>query len=585
MKIALRSGHAYNTKAGGYKALYWHIKAFLALNHSVDFYTTGNVSTEILQNWFNDVPIRFYQPGVEKNYDCVLDLDHFSNALPLAPLTIKHTFFPMGNVPAPDEKVKVYSNSAYTARHIKHIWGRDAIPMYIPIDNHFRSADKQKIILHVSRFSEPSEYADKAHRQMIQAFKIISRRAPGWKLVLAGSIDPNQEFYIQELMRLGAGYEIDLMPNLSDSAISDLYAKSSIYWHATGVSLPTIPSAQEHMGIAPLEAQASGCVPIVYNSGGMPEVVRANETGLLFDNIADLPGVTLSLINNMAIWSKFSQAGQLWASSWMNFDNFVDRIDDMLNDRPIRPMVDWRPQMKYSASDVTVVVPTMGSALLTKCLTSFNRTAPQAHILIVNNSSENLVLDAGVDQTNIEILNPGVNTGYSGAMKLAQGIVKTPLVLMANDDLEALHAGWLENMILLMNNPTVGLVGAKLLFPDGRLQHAGGVLDFNREDIGYHRFYGQPDSVEASTPQEVDFCTGACLLVKKELFDVSDYLLDGLYMEEADLSLKAKQKGFKTIYQPAATLIHREGETRARSVESQAKIDHNRKAFLEKWGR
>lgn len=583
MRIGLRSSHGYNAQAGGYKTVYWHIKAFRALGHAVDFYTTNTLPEAVLKNWFDGVPIRFYQPGVEKNYDCFVNIDHFSNALPIAPKNISHVFFPMPNVPVPSEDVQLYATSAYTARHIKHLWGRDATPLYVPIDPHFRSGSKQKIILHVSRFSEPSEYADKAHRQLIQAFKSIAHRLPGWRLVLAGSIDPNQEFYFGELVRLGAGYAIDIMPNLSDAAMSDLYARSAIYWHATGVSLPTIPSAQEHMGISPIEAQASGCVPIVYNSGGMPEVVQNGETGLLFDNITDLPAMTLSLLGDTQRWSEMSQNGRRWALAWMNFENFVGRVDDMLCDRPLRHMLDWRPQPKYGQQDVTVVIPTMNSPLLKNCLVSLNKTAPDLRILIVNNATDDLRLDPEVDQTHVKILNAGSNTGYAGAMKLAQGVVETPLVLMFNDDVECIRPGWVEHMTRMFDDPAVGICGARLLFPDGRIQHAGGVLDFNRSDIGYHRMYGAPDGLEASTPLEVDFVTGACLMIRRELFEMSDYLIGGLYMEEADLSLKAKGMGFKTVYQPAATLYHHEGQTRVRTEAAQEKIERNRRAFLEKW--
>jgi len=144
MKIGIRTGHLYGGIGGGYQAVKWHIKAFQSLNHEVVVHTTNSVGKWFLENWFEGVPLRYYLPGVEKEYDYFVDINHFDRALLGAKkLDFCHTFFPQPNVPAPAENVRIYSNSEYTARHIKQNWGRDAVPMYIPIDDHFKSGDKQ----------------------------------------------------------------------------------------------------------------------------------------------------------------------------------------------------------------------------------------------------------------------------------------------------------------------------------------------------------------------------------------------------------------------------------------------------------
>lgn len=580
MRIGIRSSHAYNHLGGGYQALRWHILAFRALGHDVTFYTTNTPSEGALKNWFDNVPIRFYYPGCEKDFDFFINIDHFSQAQPLAKKNAVHTFFPHPNTPPPAEGVEIYSNSAYTARHIQLAWGRKATPMYIPIDSEFYSGDKDKIILHVSRFSEPSEWADKGHRQMIQSFKLITKNLPGWRLVLAGSVDPLQNYYLDELVRLSYGYDIDFMPNLPQKSLVDLLARSSIYWHATGVSLPTIPSAQEHMGIAPIEAQASGCVPIVFNSGGMPEVVVSQKTGLLFDNIMDLPHLTRSLLNDMTSWAQMSQAGQVWARTWADFGEFTQRIDDMLNERPISSTKVFQMSLRHSPNEVTAVIPTYNSPLLQDCLESLKKTASKMHVLIINNGDSPLNL--GVDD-NVEIIEVGENLGFAKANRLASTLVKTPFVLMLNDDVIADRPGWLEQLLFIMNSDQVGVVGSKLFFRDGRLQFAGGIVDWRREDIGYHRAYGSQDGVLTSIPQEVDFITGACLLCRKELYEIPDELLDGLDFEDTWLCLNAKEKGFKVVYQPASSLVHAEGQTKQRSPDIQEKVERNRDEFKARW--
>lgn len=580
MKIGIRSSHAYSNMGGGYQALRWHIQAFLSLGHEVTFYTTNTPSQGVLQNWFDKVPIRFYSQGVEKNYDLMFNCDHFDWALPLAKKNIAHVFFPHEKLAPPPPEVTLYSNSAYTARHILHQWGREVAPMYIPIDNFFHSGNKENIILHVSRITEPSVWADKAHRQMINAFKLIAKQLSNWKLVIAGSLDRDQQFYFSELIRLASGYNIDFRPDLSQNELTDLFSRSSIYWHMTGVSLPTIPGAQEHMGITPLEAQASGCVPIVYNSGGMPEVVMNHQTGLLFDNVLDLPHMTVELLKDMTAWAQMSQAGQAWAQSWKDFDAFVGRVEDMLNDRPITPLKPLQLILNHSPEQVTAVIPTYNSPLLQQCLDSLKATAPTMKVLIINNgeSLANLRVD-----DNVRVTDAGANLGFAGAHRLASSLVETPLVLMLNDDVIADKAQWLEQLLFVMNNKEVGVVGPKLRFPNGTLQFAGGIVDWNRDDIGYHRNYGGNDGVEYSTPQEVPFITGAALLCRKELYNIPEELINTLNYEDTWMCFEARKRGFRVIFQPASCLTHFESETKKRLPEIQEKTDAAKKIFSMKW--
>ena len=453
--------------------------------------------------------------------------------------------------------------------------------MYIPIDNYFSGAAKDKVILHVSRFTRPTVWADKGHAQMIQAFKRITRKMPDWKLILAGSVDPYMDMYVSDLARLAAGYEVDIMPNLPTQSLVNLYSHSAIYWHATGVSLPHEPSAQEHMGIAPLEAQASGCVPIVFNSGGMPEVIVNKQTGILFDNVDELSEITYELSQNLTAWAQLSQAGYVWTRSWKDLDAFTHRVDEMLNQKPISPAHPFTMDLNNSPTDVTIVIPTYNSPLLQQCLDSLKNTAPITPIIVINNGEplSNLTVD-----NNVSVIEVGQNLGFAGAHRLASQMVETPFVLMLNDDVIADKLGWLEQLLFMMNNATTGVVGPKLYFPDGRVQFAGGLIDFNREDIGYHRHYGEQDDLSLSSAVEVDFITGAALLCRKELYYIPDELLGKYNYEDAWLCLRAKEMGYKIVYQPASSMIHHEGETKKRNPEVGAKVSAAREEFVKRWG-
>jgi len=569
---------------GGYSAVFWHVVALRDIGWNVTVATRNNVHPIILNNWISGVPIRQYYSGMERQYYASLNIDHFAWAKPEAELNLAHVFFPQIETPPPDG-VRLYSNSNYTAEHINYKWNRQAETLYIPIKQGYRQSQKEKLILHVSRFSAPSTWADKGHRQMIQQLRMYANHfvPNGWKMIFAGSLDPNQEGYLNELYMQGIGLPIEFVHNPTDENLFELYSRAAIYWHATGVSLDTVPSAQEHLGLTPLEASASGCVPIVFRSGGMSEVVIDRKTGLLFDDIRELGKFTIDISQNWSMWAGFSQQGIRWAERWQDYPAFVDRVNAMMEGEPIPKLPAKSQGLPFTQEDVTIGIPTYNNAdMLAQCLESLQKTVPQARIIVVNNGDS--IDDVSAAFPNVGFLNVGKNLGYAGAYKLLEGKIETPLFLMLNDDIVATHAQWLEVMLYEFNDSKVGVVGAKLVFPDGNLQHAGGVIDWNRDDIGYHYMYGMPDTVQANQKRVADFVTGACLLARTELFHISDYLLEGLNMEEADLCFEAKAKGYKVLYQPAAMLVHYEGQTKIRVAESEERVKLNRQRFREKWG-
>jgi len=582
MKIAVLGCHA-SVQGGGWMATKWHLLALRDLGHEVTHLTTMKPHPTILQSWGQEmqgIGLAGYREGVEAQYDVVIGIDHFRYFKPLAKRNIIHFFYPQRDE-FPPEGFELYSNSNYTKRAVESKFGRPCQTLYIPIDAGFYESPKEQVILHVSRFAKPSAWADKAQRQMIQLFKMISNDLPGWKLVIAGAAELGDEDYFNELMVSSAGYPIEFKPNVTDAEMKDLYAKAAIYWHATGVSLPTIASAQEHLGLAPLEAQASGAVPIVFNSGGMPEVVVQGQTGWLAEDMRQMGKMTLELARNTHIWSSFNQAGRMWAKSWQDYNAFVQRVDQMLKGEPISPLPVYRQEMKYKPEDVTIVIPVYNSQTINKCLHHLKETVPNTKVIVVNNGES--VVES--DNPNVTVIQSRTNLGYSGAISAVEEYVDTPLILAFNDDVFATNKGWLEQMLVTMTNETVAIVGAKLLTQDGRLQHAGGILDMNRDDIGYHHHYMMPDNVSDSQPRVVDFVTGACMLYKRDIVQMPTELAESLNMEEAWMSNVAREMGYVTVYQPAAVLYHLEGQTKKRSPESDLKVQQGKEIYRKRWSK
>ena len=130
----------------------------------------------------------------------------------------------------------------------------------------------------------------------------------------------------------------------------------------------------------------------------------------------------------------------------------------------------------------------------------------------------------------------------------------------------------LEVYATFAREPKAGLVGAKLIYPDGRLQDAGGIVWRNGSGWNVGKF-GDPDDPRYSYARRVDYCSGACILIPRALFSSLngfDTHFAPAYYEDTDLALRVQKAGFETWYQPLAQVIHVEGQTNGTRISTSA---------------
>ena len=157
------------------------------------------------------------------------------------------------------------------------------------------------------------------------------------------------------------------------------------------------------------------------------------------------------------------------------------------------------------------------------------------------------------------------------------------LVLFLNNDIEATRRGWLDAMAAQARRPDVAAVGARLLYPGGRLQHAGVVLGMGGAaghvlaglapgEPGYGRM--------AVSTREVSAVTGACLLTRRSVFEELGGFDEGLGVDlnDVDYCLRAWSAGYRVLYEPAAELVHHESPT---GEPSGSLVDIKR--FVDRW--
>jgi len=223
---------------------------------------------------------------------------------------------------------------------------------------------------------------------------------------------------------------------------------------------------------------------------------------------------------------------------------------------------------RKAKTQVDIVIPLYNKAEYTKaCLESLEATrgeVPFRVILVDNGSTDgtSVLLEAWQDRA--EVLRPGVNLGFAKGNNLGASYGDSPYVLFLNNDTVA-EAGWLDRMVAEMDaNPDIGIAGAKLLYPNRMIQHAGLEIINGVPDHVY-RNAPEEDS-QANVARDLDMITGACLMIRRELFETLGGFDTGYVngVEDVDLCLRVRDRGFRVRYVPEAVLEHHEGTSAGR---------------------
>lgn len=204
----------------------------------------------------------------------------------------------------------VVANSLFTKSFIDEEYNVDSLVIYPPVDiRNIKQSRKENIIVSVGRFSA-KQLHPKKQEVLIEVFKEVYKKKPDWRLVLVGQAKKEDLKYLRVLKKASKGFGIKIMENLQIEELRSFYARSSIYWHATGFGEDEMkfPQKMEHFGISTVEAQAAGAVPVVIGKGGQKEIVVNNKNGFLWQTKSQLLESTLRLINDPSLKNKLSQA-------------------------------------------------------------------------------------------------------------------------------------------------------------------------------------------------------------------------------------------------------------------------------------
>jgi GT2 family glycosyltransferase/glycosyltransferase involved in cell wall biosynthesis/cephalosporin hydroxylase len=258
---------------------------------------------------------------------------------------------------------------------------------------------------------------------------------------------------------------------------------------------------------------------------------------------------------------------------------------DIVFDRPAEPTV-------------SIVIPVFNNVGVTlACLASLAENTPHEliEVIVVDDVSTDSTPEALAQTTGLTAIRNEHNLGFTQTCNRGAAAASGKYVLFLNNDVEV-QPGWLEPLLdAAESGEDVGAVGSKLVYPDGTLQEAGAIVWSDGQAWNFGRG-GDPEAPEFNYRREVDYCSAAALLVRRDLLERLggfDVRFSPGYCEDSDLCFTMRAEGYRVLYEPRSVVVHNEGATHGTdaspgvegSPHAKSSQYRNQYVFARKWKR
>jgi GT2 family glycosyltransferase/glycosyltransferase involved in cell wall biosynthesis len=241
--------------------------------------------------------------------------------------------------------------------------------------------------------------------------------------------------------------------------------------------------------------------------------------------------------------------------------------------------------------DVSVIIPVFNKVDLTlNCIDSLakQQTNYAFEVIVIDNASSDETPEMVSTIPGLRYFRNSENMGFVDACNQGAALAHGKIIVFLNND-TVTSDSWLQALVhRLESDASIGLVGSKLLYPDGSLQEAGGIIfsDGTGHNFGKH---ADPGDYRFNYVRDVDYCSGASIAISKALFNEIggfDQRYAPAYYEDTDLAMSVRKVGKRVVYEPHSIVTHIEGATSGTDVNSGFKRYQaiNHKKFVKKWG-
>lgn len=318
-----------------------------------------------------------------------------------------------------------------------------------------------------------------------------------------------------------------------------------------------------------------------------------------FTTAADIVAVEVDTGDPDARVSARVRRCNLWNGIRRDLSRFRDRFRKqeprLADPSRVSPFVAEGVATSSATPLVSIIIPTRDriGLLAAAVETLFDKSNwPQLELVIVDNGSVESESFAFFDRLrtlpNVSVVRKDEPFNFARLINAGAGAAKGEVLALLNNDVEALTPDWLAPLVRLAIDPRVGAVGAKLLYEDRTIQHAGIMLGVRglTSHAGVGRSSDDPGPYAMlTTTRRVSAVTGACLLTRRDVFEKLGGLDENFVIEfnDVDYCLRAGAAGYAVVYAAELMLLHKEGATRqARPLREQEVKD--RSLFMRRWG-
>jgi O-antigen biosynthesis protein len=220
---------------------------------------------------------------------------------------------------------------------------------------------------------------------------------------------------------------------------------------------------------------------------------------------------------------------------------------------------------------------------------SASKDSTSFEVILVDDDPDGSTANRLKSYSNLRVIKNTENLGYVHSCNRAAAEAKGVFLVFLNNDTQV-QPGWLDALLdTFESQPEAGMVGSRLIFPDGRQQEAGGIVFRDGSAWNYGRL-DDPYRPEYSYLREPDYVSGAALAIHRHLFTRIggfDTLYAPAYYEDTDLAFRVREAGYRVYYQPWSQVLHFEGVSAGRDPEVPTGMKRyqkiNQRKFLDRW--